>query len=59
MVPALFWPWAADLVERAAPSAGASLLDVACGTGVVTRLLPPRVGAAGRVIGLVKSVTVK
>jgi ubiquinone/menaquinone biosynthesis C-methylase UbiE len=52
MVPGLFGPWAADLVERAAPAAGARALDVACGTGVVTRLLPPRVGPAGRVVGL-------
>ena len=48
----MFGPWAADLVERAAPAAGARVLDVACGTGVVTRLLPPRVGSEGRVVGL-------
>ena len=52
MVPGLFGPWAADLVERAAPATGTRVLDVACGTGVVTRLLPPRVGATGRVVGL-------
>jgi len=52
MVPGLFGPWAADLVERAAPAAGARVLDVACGTGVVTRLLPPRVGPTGRIAGL-------
>jgi SAM-dependent methyltransferase len=52
MVPGLFGPWAADLVERVTPGAAARVLDVACGTGVVTRLLPPRVGAAGRVVGL-------
>lgn len=51
-VPALFGPWAADLVERAAPAVGARVLDVACGTGVVARLLPPRVGPTGRVVGL-------
>ena len=51
-VPALFGPWAADLVERAAPARGARVLDVACGTGVVARLLPPRVGPTGRVVGL-------
>jgi len=48
----MFSPWAADLVERAAPAAGARVLDVACGTGVVTRLLPARVGSGGRVVGL-------
>lgn len=52
MVPALFGPWAADLVERAAPGPGARILDVACGTGVVTRLLPSRVAPTGRVVGL-------
>lgn len=52
MVPAIFALWAADLVERAAPAAGARVLDVACGTGVVARLLPPRVGPTGQVTGL-------
>ena len=52
LVPAFFGAWAADLVERAAATAGARVLDIACGTGVVTRLLPPRVGPAGRVVGL-------
>jgi SAM-dependent methyltransferase len=52
MVPAMFARWAADLVERAAPATGARMLDVACGTGVVTRLLPARVGPGGRVVGL-------
>src|SRR4030095_909608 len=51
-VPALFGPWAADLVGRAALAVGARVLDVACGTGVVARLLPPRVGPTGRVVGL-------
>ena len=52
MVPAMFAHWAADLVARAAPAAGARVLDVACGTGVVTRLLPARLGSGGRVLGL-------
>jgi SAM-dependent methyltransferase len=52
LVPAFFGAWAADLVERAAARAGARVLDIACGTGVVTRLLPPRVGPGGRVVGL-------
>jgi len=46
-VPAIFGRWAPDLVELASPRAGERVLDVACGSGVVTRLLPPRVGACG------------
>ena len=52
LVPAKFGPWAADLVELAAPQSGERVLDVACGTGVVTRLVVPRVGATGKVVGL-------
>jgi SAM-dependent methyltransferase len=52
LVPAIFGPWAADLVTLAAPQLGERVLDVACGTGVVTRLLAPSVGATGKVVGL-------
>ena len=52
LVPAKFGPWAADLVELGAPQSGERVLDVACGTGVVTRLMVPRVGATGKVVGL-------
>jgi ubiquinone/menaquinone biosynthesis C-methylase UbiE len=37
MVPAITAKWAADLVARAQPRAGDTVLDVACGTGVVAR----------------------
>ena len=52
MVPAIFVHWAPDLVEAAEVRPGGRALDVACGTGVVTRLLAERVGPAGTVVGL-------
>lgn len=52
LVPALFLPWADDLLRRAAPRPGERVLDVACGTGAVTRLVPPLVGSTGTVVGL-------
>ena len=52
MVPAVFAPWANDLIETAALAPGMRVLDVACGTGIVARLAVPRVGQAGWVVGL-------
>jgi ubiquinone/menaquinone biosynthesis C-methylase UbiE len=52
LVPAKFGPWAADLVEQAQLKSGQRVLDVACGTGTVTRLIPPLVGPEGKVVGL-------
>ena len=52
LVPDKFGPWAEVLVELGNPQRGQSVLDVACGTGTVTRLIPPYVGASGAVIGL-------
>jgi ubiquinone/menaquinone biosynthesis C-methylase UbiE len=34
------------------PRSGERVLDVACGTGVVTRLVAQRVGQTGKVVGL-------
>jgi ubiquinone/menaquinone biosynthesis C-methylase UbiE len=51
LVPAITSIWAADLVDRAKPREGQSVLDIACGTGVVARLAAQRV-ASGRVVGL-------
>ncbi len=52
LVPAMFGPWAADLVALAAPQPGESVLDVACGSGVVARLVAQRVDPSGKVVGL-------
>ena len=52
LVPAIFGPWAPVLVTLASPQPGESLLDVACGTGVVARLAARHVGTSGRVTGL-------
>jgi ubiquinone/menaquinone biosynthesis C-methylase UbiE len=37
--PALFEPYAADLVRRVVERAGSAVLETACGTGVLTRQL--------------------
>lgn len=52
LVPALFEPWARELVELADPQPGERVLDVACGTGIVARTAAPRVAPAGTVTGL-------
>ncbi|NIR27892.1 MAG: methyltransferase domain-containing protein [Gammaproteobacteria bacterium] len=52
MVPSLFGPWVPDVVELAALQVGEHVLDVACGTGIATRLAAERVTASGRVVGL-------
>src|SRR5688500_494973 len=52
MVPAVFGPWARDLLDTAAPRPGMHVLDVACGTGIVARLAAPQIGPTGQVVGL-------
>jgi ubiquinone/menaquinone biosynthesis C-methylase UbiE len=52
MVPTLFAPWAARLVQAADPRPGDRVLDVGCGTGIVARLVAPAAGANGKVVAL-------
>jgi ubiquinone/menaquinone biosynthesis C-methylase UbiE len=51
-VPTISKPLAHDLVRLAALCSGERIVDVGCGTGVVTRLAAQEVGASGIVVGV-------
>ncbi|WP_245284454.1 class I SAM-dependent methyltransferase [Bradyrhizobium sp. WSM2254] len=51
LVPAITSVWANDLLDRISLSREESVLDIACGTGVVARLAQQR-GHAGRLVGI-------
>lgn len=51
-VPALFGEWAPRMAEAADLEPGQSVLDVACGTGILAREAWPRVSPGGSVHGL-------
>jgi ubiquinone/menaquinone biosynthesis C-methylase UbiE len=50
--PAMFIPSSKALLEQAAPSAGQRVIDLACGSGIVTELIANAVGSEGSVVGL-------
>ncbi len=52
MVPVLFEPWALKLLDFAAPVAGARILDIACGTGIVARRAARLAGRDAKVTGI-------
>lgn len=52
VVPALFRPWAELLLDRAELKPAHTVLDVACGTGIVARLARERQKGAGKVVGV-------
>lgn len=52
LVPTLFTPWAHDLLDAAALRRGERVIDVACGTGSVTRLIGARIGPQGHLTAL-------
>jgi len=52
LVPILFEPWAAQLIEEYGPWEGRSILDVATGSGIFAQLVAEQVGPGGTVLGV-------
>jgi len=52
LVGPLFRPFAEQLLTRVAPTRGDSVIDVACGTGIVARVARERLGAEARIVGI-------
>jgi ubiquinone/menaquinone biosynthesis C-methylase UbiE len=51
-IPALFGEWAPLLVEAAGVAPGHTVLDIACGTGVVARTAADRMDGRGKLVGV-------
>ena len=51
-VPGLFEPWTKHLIDGAGVETGSQVLDIACGSGVLTRHALSRSGQSGRVVGV-------
>jgi ubiquinone/menaquinone biosynthesis C-methylase UbiE len=52
LVKPLFRPFAEELIARLNPTRGESLIDVACGTGIVARVAREKMGPAARIVGV-------
>jgi ubiquinone/menaquinone biosynthesis C-methylase UbiE len=52
LVGPLFRPFAEQLVARVGPNRGDSVIDVACGTGIVARVARERLGPEARIVGV-------
>jgi ubiquinone/menaquinone biosynthesis C-methylase UbiE len=52
LVQPLFTPFAEQLVSRLGLEPGGSLIDVACGTGIVARIARKKLGASARIVGV-------
>lgn len=50
--PGMFTPWAKKLVDRFPPNVGHSVLDLACGTGLVTQQIAGAIGSSGSITAL-------
>ena len=52
LVGPLFRPFAEQLMTRVGPNRGDSVIDVACGTGIVARVARERLGPEARIVGV-------
>jgi trans-aconitate methyltransferase len=52
LVKPLFRPFAEQLLAHATPHRGDTLIDVACGTGIVARVARERLGEEARIVGV-------
>ncbi|PWJ09929.1 class I SAM-dependent methyltransferase [Jannaschia seohaensis] len=52
LVPVIFEPWARELIHRADPREGEHILDLACGTGVVSRQVAKHRANLGSLTGV-------
>lgn len=50
-VPALFGPLARATIDAISLPEGAHVIDIACGTGIITKVVAERLGGVGRIVG--------